>query len=88
METTYIKKIQNITKDSIKLFAFFEPKKGHGEELKNILLELVEPTRKSREIYRMFNTDQLKVLTNYYLTRFGLTKSSCRNASNNLTLNL
>lgn len=48
METTYIKKIQNITKDSIKLFAFFEPKKGHGEELENILLELVEPTRKEQ----------------------------------------
>jgi quinol monooxygenase YgiN len=46
METTDIKKIQNITKDSIRLLAFFEPKKGRGQELEKILLELVELTRK------------------------------------------
>ena len=48
METTDIKKIQNITKDSIRLLAFFEPKKGRGQELEKILLELVEPNRKEQ----------------------------------------
>ena len=48
METTDIKKIQNITKHSIRLLALFEPKKGRGQELEKILLELAKPTRKEQ----------------------------------------
>ena len=48
METTDIKKIQNITKHSIRLLALFEPKKGRGQELEKILSELVELTRKEQ----------------------------------------
>lgn len=46
METTDIQKFQNKTQDSIRLLAFFEAKKGHGQQLEKILLELIEPTRK------------------------------------------
>ena len=48
METTDIKKFQNRTKDSIRLLAFFEAKKGRGQELEKILLELIAPTRKEQ----------------------------------------
>jgi hypothetical protein len=48
METIDIKKFQNRTKDSIRLLAFFEPKKGRGQELEKILLELAKPTRKEQ----------------------------------------
>jgi hypothetical protein len=39
METIDIKRFQNRTKDSNRLLAFFEPKKGRGQELEKILLE-------------------------------------------------
>ena len=48
METIDIKKFQNRTKDSIRLLAFFEPKKGRGQEQEKILLELAKPTRKEQ----------------------------------------
>jgi quinol monooxygenase YgiN len=50
MMETDIKKIQNITKDSIRLLAFFEPKKGRGQELEKILLELVESRKEQGNI--------------------------------------
>ena len=46
METTGIMKFQNRTDKSIRLLAFLEAKEGHGKELKEILLEVVEPTRR------------------------------------------
>ena len=48
METIDIKKFQNRTEESIRLLVFFEPKKGRGQELEKIMLELVEPTRKEQ----------------------------------------
>ena len=48
METIDIKKFQNRTEESIRLLVFFEPKKGRGQELEKILLELVELTRKEQ----------------------------------------
>ena len=48
METIDIKKFQNRTEESIRLLVFFEPKKGRGQELEKILLELVESTRKEQ----------------------------------------
>jgi quinol monooxygenase YgiN len=46
METMDIMKFQNRTDKSIRLLAFLEAKEGHGKELEEILLEVVEPTRR------------------------------------------
>jgi quinol monooxygenase YgiN len=46
IETTDLAKFKNRTENSIRYLAFVEAKKGHGQQLMNILLTLVEPTRK------------------------------------------
>lgn len=46
METTDITKFQNRTDKSIRLLAFLEAKEGHGKELGEILLEVIELTRR------------------------------------------
>lgn len=44
MESTNIEKFRNRPKNSIRLLAFLEAKKGKGDELWKILQELIEPT--------------------------------------------
>jgi quinol monooxygenase YgiN len=44
LETTNIAKFRNRTSKALRHLAFLEAKKGHGEELMNILLALVKPT--------------------------------------------
>lgn len=44
METTNIRKFQNRPRNSIRLLAFLEAKKGKGDELWKILQTLIEPT--------------------------------------------
>jgi quinol monooxygenase YgiN len=44
LETTKVAKFKNRTHKALRLLAFLEAKKGHGQELMNILLTLVKPT--------------------------------------------
>ena len=44
LETTNMAKFRNRTSKALRHLAFLEAKKGHGEELMNILLALVKPT--------------------------------------------
>jgi quinol monooxygenase YgiN len=44
LETTNLAKFENRTHKALRLLAFMEAKKGHGQELMNILLTLVKPT--------------------------------------------
>jgi quinol monooxygenase YgiN len=46
VQTTDMTKLQNRTDKSVRYLAFLEAKKGSGKELMDILLTLVEPTRK------------------------------------------
>jgi quinol monooxygenase YgiN len=44
LETTNLAKFKNRTPKALRLLAFLEAKKGHGQELMKILLTLVKPT--------------------------------------------
>ena len=44
LETTNLAKFENRSRKALRLLAFMEAKKGHGQELMNILLTLVKPT--------------------------------------------
>jgi quinol monooxygenase YgiN len=44
LETTNIAKFRNRTSKALRHLAFLEAKRGHGQELMNILLTLVKPT--------------------------------------------
>jgi quinol monooxygenase YgiN len=46
METTDIVKFQNRSNKSIRLLVFFEAKKDRSKELEEILIKVIEPTRK------------------------------------------
>jgi quinol monooxygenase YgiN len=49
LETTNAAKFKNRTPKALRLLAFLEAKKGHGQELMNILLTLVKPTLEEDE---------------------------------------
>jgi quinol monooxygenase YgiN len=48
LETTDLEKFRNKSRHSVRCLAFFKAKKGNGITLKNILLGLVEPTRREQ----------------------------------------
>ena len=88
METTGIMKFQNRTDKSIRLLAFLEAKEGHGKELKEILLEVVEPTRREpgniAYVLHRSNDNPDELL----LMRYGLTRCLWKSISRSLTWKL
>ena len=74
LETTNVAKFKNRTPKALRLLAFLEAKKGHGQELMNILLTLVKPTLEEDGNIAMYLIFHLTILTRYYLMNCGVTK--------------
>lgn len=74
METTYIVKFQNRNNKSIRILVFFGAKRGRGKDLEKIILKVIDQLEKSLEILHMFYIDQMIILMNCFLIKYGPTR--------------